>query len=156
VLAAAGSGHRTVFDVFVVLHVVCAVVGFGAVAISGVYGATARRPGRPGAEEETARYFGARGLPELLVLAVPVFGGIALGLRPDGAEVTSVWVLGGLGAWLAAALLLLAVVRPAERRLRASPTGESAVASGGRLMWAASGSDVLFVVALALMITQPR
>jgi uncharacterized membrane protein len=153
VLVAATSGHQGIFDVLVGLHVVCAVVGFGSVAVSGVYGASARRSGDQGASEETARYFRARGWPELLILAVPVFGAAAVGVRPDGADFGEVWVIGGLVVWAVAAALLVAVVRPAENRIRG---GAADLRNpGARLMWAGAASDLLFVVALALMITQP-
>ena len=55
-LVAAASGHAGIFDVMLVLHVLCAVVGFGSVAISGIYGAAVRHPGQRGSQEETARY----------------------------------------------------------------------------------------------------
>ncbi len=153
VVLAATSGHQGIFDVLVGLHVVCAVVGFGSVAISGVYGASARRSEDRGASEETARYFRSRGWPELLILAVPVFGAVAIGFRPEGADFGDVWVIGGLVVWAVAATLLVGVVRPAENRIRGG--GADFRNSGSRLMWAAAASDLLFVAALALMITQP-
>ncbi len=153
VVLAATPGHQGIFDVLVAMHVVCALVGFGSVAISGVYGASARRSGEQGPSEETARYFRSRGWPELLILAVPVFGATAVGFRPEGADFGDVWVIGGLVAWALASALLVGVVRPAEIRIRGG--GADVHTSGSRLMWAAAASDVLFVVALALMITQP-
>lgn len=157
--AAAQSGPATIFDVLVALHVASAVIGFGSVAISGVYGGMARRlgsgeGGRAGPVEEVARYFRSRGWPELLILAVPVFGAAALGFRPDGSDFGAFWVDAGFVIWLVAAGLLLAVVRPAEDRIRAARAGDTA-AAGRALMWAAAGCNVLFVVALALMVTQP-
>ncbi len=96
VVLAATPGHQGVFDVLVGLHVLCALVGFGSVAISGVYGAWMRRTEEADDSEETARYFQSRGWPELLVLAVPVFGVAAIGFRPDGADFGDLWVIGGL------------------------------------------------------------
>lgn len=142
------------FDTFVVLHVVAAVIGFGSVAISGVYGGTARHPERQGAAEETQRYFRAPGRAELVLLLVPVLGAVALGLRPDGADFGAFWVISGFVLWMAASALLLAVVRPAEAAIsRAGPAGDAA--AGARLMWAGAACDLLFVLALGLMITQP-
>jgi hypothetical protein len=155
VVVAATSGHQGIFDVLVGLHVVCALVGFGSVAISGVYGAWIRRTDKADDSEETARYFQSRGWPELLVLAVPVFGAAAIGFRPDGADFGDLWVIGGFVLWALAAGLLLGVVRPAENRIRARGSDPAVRSSGARLMWAAAASDVLFVLALALMVTQP-
>jgi Predicted integral membrane protein (DUF2269) len=145
-----------VFDVLVGLHVVSAVVGFGAVAITGVYGAGAARPLRPGAAEETARYFRSPGWAEWLVLAVPFLGAAALGVRPKGANFGQVWVVAAAVIWAVAATLLVGVVRPAERRIRAAvAAGATAIPAGRRLVWATVASDLLFVAALVLMIGQP-
>ena len=82
-------GHHlgaVLYDVLVAVHVVSAVVGFGAVALSGVYGATARHADRPEAQEETARYFRSPGRAEWLIVPVPFLGAAALGARPEGAD----------------------------------------------------------------------
>jgi hypothetical protein len=168
------------YDTLVALHVVSAVIGFGSVAVSGLYGATARHVDRPGPAEEAGRYFRSPGRAEWLVLVVPFLGAGALGLRPSGADFGDTWVIAASLIWLAATALLLGVVRPAERQIRAgiraSGTGrrvtdEAGAAAGaapprlgavpevapaGRLlMWGAAGCDLLFVAALVLMIGQP-
>jgi hypothetical protein len=143
------------YDVLVALHVVSAVIGFGAVALSGIYGSTARHIDRPEAREETARYFRSPGRAEWLILPVPFLGAAALGARPQGADFAAVWVVVAAVVWLAATVLLLGVVRPAHRQIRAASSPEQTASAGSRLMWAALASDVLFVVALVLMIGQP-
>ena len=144
------------YDVLVALHVVSAVVGFGAVALSGVYGATARHAGGPDEGEEVARYFRSPGRAQWLILLVPFLGAAALGTRPEGADFAAVWVVTAAVLWLAAAVLLLFAVLPAERRIRAAGGRAGPTADAGRrLMWAAAASDVLFVAALVLMIGQP-
>ncbi|HUE58113.1 MAG TPA: hypothetical protein VMO88_00890 [Acidimicrobiales bacterium] len=137
------------YDALVAVHVVFAVVGFGAVAISGVYGALARNQSNA---SETTRYFASRGIAEWLIIPVPFVGLAALLVDHRSGDLTEVWVLGGSAVWIAAAAILLAVVRPAEGRLR---RGQDPVGSGRVLMWSGIASDVLFVVALALMVTQP-
>jgi hypothetical protein len=143
------------YDVLVGLHVVSAVIGFGAVALSGIYGSTARHLDRPEAREETARYFRSPGRAEWLLLAVPFLGAAALGARPEGADFGAVWVITAAVVWLGAAVLFLGVVRPAQRQIRAANGPEQIACAGRRLMWAALASEVLFVVALVLMIGQP-
>jgi hypothetical protein len=137
------------YDALVAVHVVFAVVGFGAVAISGVYGALARNQANA---SETTRYFASRGIAEWLIIPVPFVGLAALLVDHRSGDLTEAWVLGGSAVWIAAAAILLAVVRPAEGRLR---RGQDPVGSGRVLMWSGIASDVLFVVALALMVTQP-
>ena len=137
------------YDALVAVHVACALVGFGAVAISGVYGALALNQEN---ENETTRYFASRGLAEWLILPVPFVGLAALLVDHRGGDLKDAWVLGGSAAWIAATALLLAGVRPAEARIRRR---QDPVEAGRVLAWAAVASDVLFVVALALMVTQP-
>jgi len=164
---AASTGSSGFYDALVGLHVLCAVVGFGAVAISGVYGASARRFPGPDPSEETRRYFQSPGRAEWLVLVVPFLGAAALGARHRGADFGSLWVILASTVWLVAAILLLGFVRPAERQIRAAVSaggdgadgadgdGTSPAAAGRRLMRAAAGCDVLFMVALILMVYQP-
>jgi hypothetical protein len=152
----AAAGHEQVlFDIFVGLHVACAVIGFGAVAISGSYGASARHLDRPGAAEETQRYFRSEGWAELLIILVPVFGLGALEVKPSAGGFGDVWVIAALAIWSVAVVLLLGVVRPAERRIRSGRSIDASM-GGTRLMWAAIGCDVAFVAALVLMVAQPR
>lgn len=156
------------YDVLVALHVTAAVLGFGSVALSGVYGANAYRlAGKTGraqeaASEELHRYFRAPGRLEWAVLAVPVFGAGAVVAGQGGRGFAEVWVGLGLGLWLVAAALLLGVVRPAEAALRASLAAEAPGAAdprfrsaGRRLSWAAAASDLIFLVALVVMVIKP-
>ena len=155
------AGHPAAYDVLVGLHVVCAVIGFGAVAISGAYGAIGRNVGqprgRPEAGEEVRRYFSSGSALEYLVLVAPLFGIAAMSVRPGGSEFGQLWAIAGTVIWLAAGGLLTAVIRPAARRIRQAGEDLRQVAPDARrLMWAAAVSDLLFVVALFLMVTQPR
>jgi uncharacterized membrane protein len=165
------SSDRELYDALVVVHVACALVGFGSVAISGVYGFTTRRPAGPESVAEARRYFSSPGRLEWLVAVVPVPGVAALAVQPGGRGVGQLWALLALLIWAGAAALLLGVVRPAEARLRAalgavpadavgsgSATADPAelAAGGHRLGWASVGSDLAFFVALLLMIFQPH
>lgn len=145
-MLASSSG---LYDALVALHVLCALAGFGAVAISGVYGGLARKPSN---QAETARYFASGGLAEWLILPVPFIGLAALLVDHRSGDLSDAWVLGGSVLWLAAAALLLIVVRPAEKRLR---QGEETATAGRALSLAGIAFDVLFVAALVLMVTQP-
>ena len=154
-----------VYDALIAAHVVCAEVGFGDVALSGVYGGLAGRPGpqgdrdavrdrrTEGPPEEIARYFASGGWAEWLIVPVPLLGAAALAMRPSKGDFAAVWVVGGIVIWTLAVALLLLVVRPAESSIRRQ---EPALRAGRRLMWSSIASDVLFVAALALMVTQPR
>lgn len=161
---------KAAYDVFVALHVAAAVLGFGSVALSGVYGGNARRLDQESAAEELRRYFRAPGRVELALLAVPVFGAAALALDPGSRGFGELWVDVGLGLWAVAAVLLLGIVRPAEAVLRRAsraaevpeePVGHGLIserglpAAGRRLQWAAAGTDLIFLVALIVMVIKP-
>lgn len=164
-LATAGSGSSGSYDVLVGLHVVSAVVGFGAVAISGAYGAIGRRASRAGSPEDVSRFFASSNRGEYLLVVAPLFGLAAMGDRPGGAEYGQLWAVVGYVVWIAASALLLLVVRPAEARIRgraappqpAGDTGDGITARHEEtlLMWAAGACDLLFVAALMVMVVQP-
>lgn len=89
------------YDAVVVLHVMCVIIGFGAVFLNGIYGAESKR--RRGPEglavfEATER---VGKIAEVFILAVPVFG-IAAVLMSH-----KVWSFSQ--AWIAATLALYAV-----------------------------------------------
>lgn len=111
------------YSVLLLLHVGAAVVGFGAVSLTGVQAARARRgPAQPGAAS-IRRYFrpGVNWAGRILY-AVPVLG-FALVADSSGAfEAGDGFVVAGLLMWLAGATLAEAVVWPAERRIQAVVT----------------------------------
>lgn len=146
---------ETAYWTLVGLHVACAVVGFGSVAFSGVYGFLAAGGG---SDDEVRRYFAAPSRLEWLVLAVPFLGAAALGVHPHGRGVVQLWSMLAAAVWLVAATLLLGVVRPAERSLREAGAQGSRPdpAVGRRLGWAGVASDVAFTVAFFIMVVQPH
>lgn len=170
------SIRHDVYVGLVVLHAVVAVAAFGTVASSGVYGSTAQRLGRPGAVEELRRYFAKPPRAEGAVLAVAPLGVAGLLVDPHGSGLGQLWVGAALALWIVASVLWLAVVHPAETaigravattdadRERApegvsEPSDAAAIATlghlGRRLARTSVVTDVVFVVALSLMVFQP-
>lgn len=190
---AAPPGHPLLYDIFVAAHVSLALVGFGAVALSGAYGVV----GRKGPTRELVRFISGRTWAEFALVAAPLFGVAAMAVRPGGPEFSQLWALGGLMIWAVASVLLVCVLRPAEAKLRSAVTknraetrgssdpGEAfqagwttSTASAGepvggwdgrgdiglevdvrlyatRIAWAGAISDLLFLGALMMMVTQP-
>jgi hypothetical protein len=165
--AASSDGNHDLFVVFVTLHVVSAIIGSGAIALSGVYGGVARHVERAGAVEETRRWFATPNRLALLLLAVPFFGVGALLAGSRSAQLHHLWVVCALCVWLAMSGLLTGVVRPAERHLGEYLAARSddgpgegidgvAVAQAARrCSLGAAACDLGFVIALGLMIWQP-
>jgi len=152
------------YSVLLLLHVGCAVVGFGALVVTGVQAQRARRgPDGPGAEG-VRRYFrpGVNWAGRSLY-GVPLFGFGLIGASHGAFTGGDGFVVSGLGLWALAAVVAEAVVWPAERRIQAVVGGgwERAGSEGRfeldcrRLTWAAGALGAVFVVAFVLMIAKP-
>ena len=158
----ATTGHG-IYLALVACHVGAALLGFGAVALSGVYAASARRLDRPGALEETARFFRARSVGQWAIMAVPILGVAAVAIQPGGHGLLHPWVVIALVLWLVAAAAVVAVASPARASLRAAlrapgpgPADPAAVAAAARRLAAAAAvCDAVFVVAVIDMVIRP-
>jgi hypothetical protein len=163
------------FDVVLLLHVACVVVGIVTVATAA---ATARRLGRLAhtaapISEPLRRYFrpGVNWAGRT-IYGIPVFGFALVGMSQGAYALTDAWVLSGLVLFVALTLLAECVLWPAERRLQHSvaaagtpaagpaiappPASSDAItADAARMERAASGALVLLAVATVLMIAQP-
>ena len=152
------------YSVLLLLHVLCAVVGFGAVVLTGVQAFRARRgPAAPGAET-VRRYFrpGPNWAGRALY-GVPVFG-FALIAASDGVfDGGDTFVVAGLLLWLGAVTVAEVVMWPAERRIQmelarrwdegepAGPLDEDC----RRVVASAILLGAVFVAATVLMIGKP-
>ena len=107
------------YSLLLILHVAAALVGFGAVAITGVQAARVRRgPAQPGAAG-LRRYFrpGVNWAGRTLY-AVPVLGFALVADSSGNFDAGDAWVVAGLALWLAAATVAETVVWPGERRIQ--------------------------------------
>lgn len=152
------------FSLLLVAHVAAALVGFGALGLSGVQAARARRgPTAPGAETVRRWFRPGANWAGRVVYLVPVLG-YALVADSQGAfDVGDGFVVVGLVLWLAAAVLAEGVLWPAERRLQrqVGERWEVAATEPGfqrdcRLATgAAAVMAVVFVAALVVMFGKP-
>jgi len=120
--------------------------------------------------EEMRRYFAHPARLWGALVLVPFLGAAALAAQPNGKGFDQPWVFGALAVWLAATLVAGSLVVPALHQMQAvllksdnpeaSPAARSALgirfARAGRIASrSAAFCDVLFVIALALMIFRP-
>lgn len=105
------------YDLLLLLHILTAIVGFGAVFLNGIYGAQAKsRPGTEGLAIVQANFLVSR-IAEYFIYAVFVTG-ILLVLISDGA-----WKFGDAWVWLSIVLYLTgiaishAVLQPNVKRM---------------------------------------
>lgn len=159
VLLVLSSNRGAAYDVVLLGHVVAAVVGFGAVAVAGVYALLLRRPGPPSVS--VLRYYrpGVNWAGRITFL-VPVLGVALVGMSHGSWSYNDHWVVGGLALWAVAALAGEMVVWPAERGLQRLVSEDSPDTARQRsLGWqvaACSGALMgVFVVALVIMVAKP-
>lgn len=152
------------YTVLLLLHVLCAVVGFGATVVTGAQAARARRgPTAPGAGG-VRRYFrpGVNWAGRALY-GVPVFGFALVADSDHAFAAGDGFVVVGLLIWLVAALAAEIVVWPDERRIQVVVTERwddpAAAADLDRRCRRVAGTGValavLFVAAVVVMVGKP-
>ena len=142
-----------IYRLVLFLHIAAVIVGFGGLALNGVYGAHARqRGGSEGAAIGDANRAVTRAA-SMFVYLVPLFG-IALVVLSDGVwAFDQLWISGSFLFYAAAAGVLGAVVVPTQRRL-GSASGEAAQLHA-KLTTATAAVNLLGVAVLMLMIWKP-
>jgi hypothetical protein len=151
------------YSTLLMLHVLSAVVGFGAVGVTGIQAArVGRGPSAPGAAG-VRRYFrpGVNWTGRALY-GVPVFGFCLLAASRGAFRAGDGFVVAGLFLWTTAAVVAEVVVWPAERRIqqalsrRWEDDGDPRLVGDCRRTAAAAAVlGVVFVGATVLMIGKP-
>lgn len=135
------------------LHITAVVVGFGAIALNGIY---ARHAGQRGGAEGAAIGEANRAVTRAAasaIYAVPVFG-IALVLLSDNTwGFDQLWISLSFLLYLVAAGLLGAVVIPSQRRIGSASADLDRLQ--GKVAAATGAINLLGVALIALMIWKP-
>ncbi len=153
-----------VYTILLMLHVLCALVGFGTMVMTGAQAARARRGPSAPAAAAVLRYFrpGVNWAGRALY-GVPVFGFSLIATSNGAFSSGDGFVVVGLTVWIAATLLAEVVVWPGERRIQAELThgwtegGATPVLDRDCRQVAAAAVvlALLFVLATVLMIGKP-
>jgi hypothetical protein len=169
-MLAFGGVDSGIYKTLLVLHILTAIVGLGAVMLNGIYAAQSQKwQGPPGRAVSEANYF-VSSIGEKVIYLIPVFG-ILLVLASDEAwEFADAWI------WMALALFAIAlgishsVLFPGHRKINAllaemeqgpppaggPPPQVAQIQALGKKQAAAGMTLNLFVVAfLVLMIWKP-
>lgn len=160
----------TGFKILVLLHVLCVVGGFGALAYNGLYVSLAQR--RPGGGTSAVLDINkmVSGLAEILIYAALLFGIGAVAASHKRVQFSDAWVSAAFAVYLVDVGILHGWIRPNQRRYatvvekleKPAAAGESRDADVGELRrfekrvgfgWAAF--NVLVVGAVYLMTFQP-
>ena len=105
----------TTFEILVLLHVLCAIGGFGAVAYSGLYTSLASRHSNGGTSAVLEVNRLISGLAEMLIYAALLFGIGAVAASHSTIKFSSPWVSAAFGVYLVDIALLHAWIRPSQR-----------------------------------------
>ncbi len=153
VVAATGAG----FDVLLLAHVACVLLGLLSVVVATVQAARLRAAPE-GPPPAVARYYtaGGPGVGRALY-GVPVFGFALLATSGGSDRLGQGWVLTGLALWAVAAGLAEGVLWPAEGRIRGALSAEGAAgpADAAAAWWCSLAVVALLVAGTVVMVTQP-
>ena len=158
------------YKAVLVLHIVAAIVGFGAVFLNGVYAAQSKK--RPGPEGRAVleANLAVTDIAEKLIYAVPVLGIVLVLISDDAWSFSDTWI------WLSIVLYVVgigvshAVLLPGGKKIHAlllemeagpppaggPPPQVAAVEAIGKRQAAAGGFlNILLVVLVGLMVFKP-
>jgi hypothetical protein len=163
-LVAAGASQPpggAAYTLLLLAHVAAAVVGFGALLVTGIQAARARRGPSARSADAVRRYFrpGVNWAGRVLYL-VPVLGFALLAASKGDFDASDTFVVSGLAMWAAASIAAELVVWPAERRI------QDQVSSGWELTPSLDSDCVkvqlttlflsgVFVAAVVIMVAKP-
>jgi uncharacterized membrane protein len=166
-LANYGSG---LYKTLLVLHILTAIIGLGAVMLNGIYAAQAqKRPGPGGRAVSEANYFVST-IGEKFIYAIPIFGILLVLDSGKLWKFSQTWIWLSLLVYIVAIGISHAILIPGHKRINAllaemeqgpPPTGgppPQAVelqAIGKRMAAAGTTLDLFVVVFLVLMVWKP-
>jgi len=139
------------YNVFLLLHLMAAIVGFGAVVLNGIYDARAKRLGGAEGRAVAETNFAVSNIAEYAIYSVPIWGFAMIGLSDDAIEFSQTWIWLSLILYVVGLGIAHGVMRKGAKQLIESRTDdvEKRVAAGGAVL------NVLLVIIVALMIWKP-
>jgi uncharacterized membrane protein len=166
-VAAFGSD---VYKIVLVLHILCAIVGFGAVFLNGIYGQQAKaRRGREGLAISQANLLVSE-VGSYFIYAVFVFGILLVLIGDNVFDFGQTWIWLSMLLYIAALVVSLGMLRPTVRRMQvlmeemiatgpsqAGPPPQAAEMEvlGKRLGIIGPALDLTMIVILVLMVFKP-
>jgi hypothetical protein len=108
------------YHLLVLLHIICAVGGFGGIVYRAFVLDLARRRGDAATAGILSVYGQISTVAEVLIYGTGIFGVAAIAAGGHHAYFHRVWVLAAVAVFVVMVGLLHAMVRPAERRYRAA------------------------------------
>jgi uncharacterized membrane protein len=169
-------GESGAFNFVLLLHILSAIIGFGAVFLNGLYAAQAKANRGPGGLAISEANYKVTSVAEKLIYAVPILGIILVLMSKDNYfKFSQAWVSAALALYIIGLGISHAVMIPGHRRINtllrdmvgagAPPAGAAAAGPppqaveieeiGKRMAVAGLALDVLLIVIVYLMVFKP-
>jgi uncharacterized membrane protein len=169
-LTVAINSQDDIYKVVLVLHILAAIVGFGAVFLNGVYASEMKRRKGPEALAIYEANWRVSKIGEYMIYAVPLLGIALVGMSDKEFEFSQTWVWLALVLYVVALSISHAVLLPSVKRIgvlmremvaAGPPTGgpppQVAEMEGLGKKAAAAGAtlNIMLIVILSLMVFKP-
>jgi hypothetical protein len=169
-LTVAINSQSDIYKVVLVAHILCAIVGFGAVFLNGVYASEMKRRRGPDALAIFEANFKVTKIGEYFIYAVAILGIALVGMSDKQFEFSQTWV------WLALVLYVIAIglshslLLPSVKRIGVlmremvaagppaggpPPQAAEVAVLGKRAAAVGATLDVMLIVILGLMVFKP-
>ncbi len=167
--------NSDLYNIVKVVHILCAIIGFGGLTLNGVYGAQMRARSAREAAPIAQAVFRVSSVAEYFIYAVILLGLALVGIGHTGAGGSTVTDFGQTWIWLSIVLFVAylglshGMLRPRVKRMTTmlteqagTPAGATAgppppqlVTLGKQVAMSEAILDVLLVVILVLMVFKP-
>ena len=116
-MLAFGGLNSGIYKFLLVLHILSAIVGLGAVMLNGLYAAqTQKRPGPTGRAVLEANTF-VSGIAEYVIYSIPVFGILLIVASDEAWKFSQTWIWLSMVLYAIAIGISHAVMRPGTKRI---------------------------------------
>ncbi len=165
-----GLGISGYYNVLLVLHILTAIIGLGAVMLNGLYASQAlRRPGPAGRAVSEANY-AVSSIGEYFIYAIPVFGILLVLASHHAWKFSQTWIWLSLLLYVFAIGISHSILIPGHRKINAlladmeqgppptagpPPQAAQIQALGKRQAAAGATLNIVVVIFLILMIWKP-
>lgn len=173
-LIAAAGINSGIYKFFFVLHILCAIVGFGGVVLNGLYAAQVKkRGGAEGLAINEANMFVAGKVAEMFIYAVFVIGIVLVLLSDEAWKFDQTWLSASMGLYIVGLGVAHGVLIRGQKRIIALQRELVAAPGGGggqggpppqvaeiertdqRMAIAGAFNNILLIVILFLMVWKP-
>jgi len=165
------GGFSGIFKVFLVLHVLSAIVGLGGVMLNGLYAAQGQKRPGPGGRAISEANFAVSEIAEKVIYLIPVFGILLIATSQGAYKFGTKFIWMSLLLYIGAIAVSHSILIPGHKKINAlllemeqgpPPAGGpppqlvQIQALGKRQAAAGASLNVVVAVILLLMVWQPR